>query len=45
MCNMAFVCLPPSENIKLRLEWRLSLPLIPEPPLITKCENIKILSQ
>ena len=45
MCNAAFVHLPPSENLELRLELRLSLPLIPEPPFIMKCEDIKILSQ
>ena len=44
MCNAAFVRLPPSENLELRLELRLSLPLIPE-PFIMKCEDIKILSQ
>ena len=44
MCNVAFVCLPPSENLELRLELRLSLPLIPK-PFIMKCEDIKILSQ
>ena len=44
MCNVAFVCLPPSENLEWRLELRLSLPLIPE-PFIMKCEHIKILSQ
>ena len=44
MCNAAFVRLPPSENLELRLELTLSLPLIPE-PFIMNYEDIKILSQ